>query len=336
MSTPIRVLAAPSRLLSVAPMMAWTDRHCRFFHRRLAPPVLLHTEMIVARAIIHGDRERLLCHDPSEHPLVLQLGGGDPEELHRAAQLAVPFGFAGIDLNVGCPSPRASGGGFGACLMRDPMRVADCVRALIEAVPPWMEVSVKCRLGVDAQDGQQDLDRFVAAVAEAGVRILNVHARKALLEGLDPAANRTVPPLDYERVFRLKATFPELTIILNGGLDTQKAVATALRHVDGVMIGRAAYRRPWWFSRLSAALHPGVAHPLDRIELLRSLRPYVEQQLARGERLAAIVRPWFGLFQAEPGGRRFRQMLSEGARSAGASWETVERALAAVRLPLAA
>jgi tRNA-dihydrouridine synthase A len=317
-------------------MMAWTDRHCRYFHRRLAPPALLHTEMIVARAIVYGRVERLLAHDPSEQPLVLQLGGSDPEELHQAARLAVPFGFAGIDLNVGCPSPRASGGGFGACLMRDPGRVAECVRALIEAVPPGTEVSLKCRLGVDEQDTERDLDRFVSAIAGAGCRVLTVHARKALLGGLDPAANRKVPPLDYERVFRLKASFPKLTIVLNGGLNRREQVEAALRHVDGVMIGRAAYQRPWWFSRLSAALHPWIPHPQDRISLLRSMRTYVEEQLERGERLSEMVRPWFGLFQAEPGGRRFRRLLSEGARKTTAGWETVERALEALTLPIAA
>lgn len=336
MSPQVPAVCAPSRLLSVAPMMAWTDRHCRYFHRRLAPPALLHTEMIVARAIVHGPRERLLAHDASERPLVLQLGGGDPEELHRAACLAVPFGFAGIDLNVGCPSPRASGGRFGACLMREPQRVAACVRALIEAVPSGVEVSVKCRLGVDEQDVEADLERFVAAIAEAGCRILTVHARKALLAGLDPAANRRVPPLDHQRVFRLKAAFPQLTIVLNGGLDSREAVERALERVDGVMIGRAAYQRPWWFSRLSAALHPRIAHPHDRIALLQSLRPYVEAQLRCGERLGPIVRPWYGLFQGEAGGARFRRMLAEGARDACASWATVERALAALRLPLAA
>jgi tRNA-dihydrouridine synthase A len=317
-------------------MMAWTDRHCRYFHRQLAPPALLHTEMIVARAILHGDRGRLLEHDAGERPLVLQLGGGEPETLYRAARLAAPFGFAGIDLNVGCPSPRACEGDFGACLMRDPARVADCVRALVEAVAPALEVSVKCRLGVDEQDTERDLERFVAAVAEAGCRVLIVHARKAWLSGLDPAANRSVPPLDYQRVFRLKADFPALTIVLNGGLTTREAVEAALRHVDGVMIGRAAYQRPWWLSRLSAALHPAVLHPRDRVALILSMRPYVERQLARGERLAAIVKPWYGLFHCEPGGRRFRRILVEETRGKGGGWTTVERALQALALPLAA
>lgn len=316
----------PSQLrLSVAPMMDWTDTHCRVFHRLLAPHARLYTEMVHANAVIHGDRARLLAMDPGEHPVALQLGGSEPDLLAQAARLGAEHGFDEINLNCGCPSDRVQAGRFGACLMREPTLVADSVAAMIEAVPSTVPVTVKCRLGVD---DDHDWDRFLAfidTVAAAGCRMFVVHARNAWLQGLSPKENREVPPLRYDWAYRLKQERPALQVIVNGGIATQDEATAHLDHVDGAMLGRAAYHDPYLLHRLDVAWFGGELR--SRGELLRALRPYVESQLARGVYLKHITRHLLGLFAGERGGRAYRQVLSEGAHKSGADWSLIEQAL---------
>jgi tRNA-dihydrouridine synthase A len=323
---------ASARRLSVAPMMDWTDRHCRYFHRQLAADARLYTEMVHANAVLHGDRERLLGFDPSEQPLALQLGGSEPELLAAATRIAADLGYAEVNLNVGCPSDRVQSGRFGACLMREPALVADCFAAMQAAVS--IPVTVKCRIGVDDQDPADSLFGFVDTVAAAGCQVFAVHARKAWLQGLSPKENRDVPPLDYPLVYRLKRERPGLVVVINGGIEDEAAVDEHLRHVDGVMIGRAAYHTPYLLHRLQQRLFGGQLLPRD--ELLQRLRPYVDAQLARGVALKHIVRHVLGLFHGERGGRVFRQILSEGAHREGADWTLVEHALQPTRLREAA
>jgi tRNA-dihydrouridine synthase A len=311
--------------LCVAPMMDWTDRHCRYFHRQLAADARLYTEMVHANAVLHGDRERLLGYDPAEQPLALQLGGSKPALLAAATRIAAELGYVEVNLNVGCPSDRVQSGRFGACLMREPALVADCFAAMQAAVA--IPVTVKCRIGVDDQDPQDSLFGFVDTLAAAGCRVFAVHARKAWLQGLSPKENRDVPPLDYPLVYRLKRDRPDLVIVINGGIEEEAAVDEHLRHVDGVMIGRAAYHTPYLLHRLQRRLFDGQCAPLPREALLQRLRPYVEAQLTRGAALKHIVRHLLGLFHGERGGRVFRQILSEGAHRPGADWALVERAL---------
>lgn len=309
-------------------MMDWTDRHCRYFHRLLAPRALLYTEMVTAAAVLHGDRERLLGFDPAEQPLALQLGGSEPDELARAARIGADCGYDEINLNVGCPSDRVQSGRFGACLMREPALVADCVRAMREAVAgSGVEITVKCRIGVDEQDEYAGLAEFVEHVHAAGCTTFIVHARKAWLQGLSPRENREVPPLDYERVYRLKHEHPQLTVIINGGISTLDAVQVHLRQVDGVMLGRTAYHEPYRLAEIEHALH-GTPLPA-RDDILQQLRPYVEAHLARGDRLQHITRHILGLYQGLPGARAFRRVLSEQAHRGDADWCVVERAMAA-------
>jgi tRNA-dihydrouridine synthase A len=315
-------------------MMDWTDRHCRVFHRLLAPHARLYTEMVNALAIRHGDRARLLGFDPSEHPLALQLGGSDPRVLAEAARVGVEFGYDEINLNCGCPSDRVQAGRFGACLMREPGLVADCVAAMRAVVT--VPVTVKCRIGVDDQDEFAALHGFVERVRQAGCEVFIVHARKAWLKGLSPKENRDLPPLDYARVLALKRAFPELTIVLNGGLSTTAAVlehlaANAGVVLDGVMLGRAVYHQPWWLHELDSLLFAaGSNRPQDRAELLQRWRPYVTRQLAAGEVLAHLTRHVLGLYQGLPGARRFRRVLSERAHLASSGWEVVVAAQAAL------
>lgn len=316
----------PSQLrLSVAPMMDWTDTHCRVFHRLLAPHARLYTEMVHANAVIHGDRARLLAMDPVEHPVALQLGGSEPELLAQAARVGAAHGFDEINLNCGCPSDRVQAGRFGACLMREPKLVADSVAAMIEAVPATVPVTVKCRLGVD---DDHDWDRFLAfidTVAGAGCRMFVVHARNAWLQGLSPKENREVPPLRYDWAYRLKQQRPALQVIVNGGIATEHEATAHLDHVDGAMLGRAAYHDPYLLHRLDVAWFGGELR--SRGELLRALRPYVESELARGVYLKHITRHLLGLFAGERGGRAYRQVLSEGAHKPGADWSLIEQAL---------
>ncbi len=311
-------------------MMDWTDRHCRYFHRLLAPHALLYTEMVTAQAVIHGDRGRLLGFDPAEQPVALQLGGSDAGELAQAARIGADLGYVEINLNVGCPSDRVQSGSFGACLMREPALVADGVAAMRAAVAhTGATVTVKCRLGVDDQDEDLALAEFVDAVHAGGCNVFIVHARKAWLKGLSPKENRDVPPLNYERVYRLKREHPHLAVIINGGISSVAATHDHLRHVDGVMLGRTAYHEPY---RLAEIEHEVFGTPLpERDEVLRRLRPYVEAHLARGERLQHITRHILGLYQGLPGARAFRRVLSERAHRAEAGWGVIEQALAARR-----
>ena len=316
-----------SARLSVAPMMDWTDRHCRYFHRLLAPQARLYTEMVHANAVLHGDRHRLLGFSAHERPLALQLGGSEPEVLAAATRIAQDEGFDEVNLNVGCPSDRVQSGRFGACLMREPALVAECIAAMRASVS--IPVTVKCRLGVDEQEDYVSLRDFIDSVAATGCDTFVVHARKAWLQGLSPKENREVPPLRYEQVYRLKLERPHLTILINGGIVAVDAAHEHLRHTDGVMLGRAAYHEPYFLHTLHGEIYtPGVA-PRSRAELLRELEPYVREELARGTALKHITRHVLGLFHGQPGGRAFRQILSEGAHRAGADWSLVERALAA-------
>jgi tRNA-dihydrouridine synthase A len=312
----------------IAPMMDWTDRHCRYFHRLLSPRARLYTEMVTSAALVRGGQLRLLAHSPQEYPLALQLGGSEPAELAQAARLGAEAGYDEINLNVGCPSDRVQSGRFGACLMREPALVGDCVKAMREAVAAAgraVPVTVKCRIGVDDQDDYAGLQHFTEIMLEAGVRVLAVHARKAWLKGLSPKENREVPPLDYARVYRLKREFPQLTVVLNGGITTVEQVRSHLAQLDGVMLGRAAYHDPYLLAQLEAALY-GAPLP-SRADVLQRLRPYVEAELARGTALKHLSRHLLGLYQGEPGARAFRRTLSEGAHLPGAGWDLLEQAL---------
>ncbi|MEL1262834.1 tRNA dihydrouridine(20/20a) synthase DusA [Pseudoxanthomonas putridarboris] len=313
------------KMIAVAPMMDWTDSHCRVFHRLLAPHARLYTEMVHAQAVIHGDRDRLLGFDEVEHPVAVQLGGSEPEHLAQAARIAQDWGYDEVNLNVGCPSDRVQAGRFGACLMREPALVADCVAAMIAAV--HVPVTVKCRLGVDEQEDYDLFHAFIEQVSAAGCRVFFVHARKAWLQGLSPKENREIPPLRYDWAYRLKRERPELIVAINGGIATVEQVREHLRHTDGVMIGRAAYHEPYVLHEMDAALSGGDLR--DRAGLLRAWRPYVERQLSCGVALKHMTRHVLGLFHAQPGGRAFRQILSEGAHRPGADWSLVEQALAA-------
>ena len=322
---PSTAVIAPDQLrLSVAPMMDWTDTHCRVFHRLLAPHARLYTEMVHANAVIHGDRGRLLALDPVEHPVALQLGGSEPELLARAARIGAEAGFGEINLNCGCPSDRVQAGRFGACLMREPTLVAASVAAMVEACN--VPVTVKCRLGVDDDHDYGRFRAFIDEVAAAGCRMFVVHARNAWLQGLSPKENREVPPLRYDWVYRLKRERPDLQVLVNGGIATAEEATAHLQHVEGAMLGRAAYHTPYLLHRLDVAWFGGELR--SRAELLRALQPYVEAQLASGVFLKHITRHLLGLFAGERGGRAFRQVLSEGAHRPGADWSLVERALA--------
>jgi len=315
-----------SMRLCVAPMMDWTDSHCRVFHRLLAPHARLYTEMVHANAVLLGDRARLLGFDPVEHPVALQLGGSDPQALAQATRIGAEWGYDEVNLNCGCPSDRVQAGRFGACLMREPALVADCVAAMIAAAGP-VPVTVKCRLGVDDDHDYDRFRAFVDTVAATGCNTFVVHARNAWLQGLSPKENREVPPLRHEWPWRLKRERPDLQVLVNGGIASVEQAQAQLAHADGVMIGRAAYHDPYELHRMDVALYGGQLR--DRAELLRGLRPYVEAQLGQGVALKHIVRHVLGLFHGQPGGRAFRQVLSEGAHREGADWSLVERALAA-------
>jgi len=318
--------------LSVAPMMDWTDTHCRVFHRLLAPSARLYSEMVHANAVIHGDRARLLALDPVEHPVALQLGGSEPALLAQAARIGAEHGFDEINLNCGCPSDRVQAGRFGACLMREPVLVADSVAAMIDAVSSLdrpVPVTVKCRLGVDDDHDWDRFRAFIDAVADAGCRMFVVHARNAWLKGLSPKENREVPPLRYDWAYRLKRERPQLQVIVNGGIATLEEALAHLDHADGAMLGRAAYHDPYLLHRLDVAMSGSGLQSRD--ELLRALRPHVEGWLARGVALKHVTRHVLGLYHGQPGGRAFRQVLSEGAHKPGADWSLVERAIATTR-----
>ncbi|MEL7347506.1 MAG: tRNA dihydrouridine(20/20a) synthase DusA [Pseudomonadota bacterium] len=323
-----------SRRLSVAPMMEWTDRHCRSFHRRFSRHSLLYTEMVNAAGMVLGDAAWLMDHGTAEHPLALQLGGSDPHLLARAVRLAADRGFVEINLNIGCPSDRVQAGRFGACLMREPALVAECLVAMREAAgETGPEITAKCRLGVDEQDPAETLPAFLDTLAGAGVRHVIVHARKAWLQGLSPKENRTVPPLDYDLVRQLAAARPDLAISLNGGIGT---LAEAQEHLAdgvfaGVMIGRAAYHEPAAILGGADALITGVATPaVDAVDAVLAMQPYIDAHLTAGGRLHAVTRHMLGAFAGRPGARAWRRILSEESTAEGADFRTVRRALAAV------
>jgi tRNA-dihydrouridine synthase A len=309
-------------------MMEWTDRHCRFFHRLLTRRALIYTEMITTGAVLHGDRMRLMAFAEAEHPVALQLGGCDPQALARCARIAEDFGYDEVNLNVGCPSDRVQEGRFGACLMAEPALVGDCVAAMRAAVN--LPVTVKCRIGIDEQDPEEALEALARAVEVAGVAALVVHARKAWLAGLSPRENRDVPPLDYGRVYRLKAAHPDLCIVLNGGITGVDHASAQLAHVDGVMMGRAAYQEPWRLLAVDPVLFGELASFSSLKAAAEALIPYIERELACGTRLNAITRHVLGLFRGVPGARAFRRHLATEAVKPGATAATFRAALALV------
>lgn len=317
-----------SGLLSIAPMMDWTDRHCRYFHRLLTRRARLYTEMVVADAVIHGDRARLLGFSPEEHPLAIQLGGSEPLKLAEAARIAAGLGYDEVNLNVGCPSDRVQSGTFGACLMREPATVAACVAAMKAAVD--VPVTVKCRLGVDDQDPETALDALADAVLAAGADGLVVHARKAWLQGLSPKENREIPPLDYDRVYRLKARLPTTFVAINGGVGSLAEARAHLAHVDGVMIGRAAYHTPDILAAVDATIFGDPRPVPDPHEVVATMADYAGGVVAAGGRLSHVTRHMLGLFHGKPGARQWRRVLSAEAVRSGAGPEVLFRALAAV------
>ena len=310
--------------IQVAPMMDWTDRHCRYFLRLLSPSAMLYTEMVTAAAIHHGDYAILLEFDAAEHPVALQVGGSDPALMAEAARRGTEFGYDEININVGCPSDRVQSGQFGACLMASPGVVANCLRAMQGETD--VPVTVKTRIGIDDEDSYVFLRQFVNAQLQAGCRKFIVHARVAILEGLSPKENRSVPPLRYEHVYRLKEELPDVEIVLNGGLTTVEQVDAALQQVDGVMIGRQAYHDPYFLATLEQHLRPDWRPP-GRHEVVAQMIPYVEKELARGERLGRITRHMLGLFTGQPGARAWRRYISENAFRDGAGLEVLLTAL---------
>lgn len=330
MENTLRTNVVSASRLSVAPMMDWTDRHCRYLHRLLSSRALLYTEMVTAPALVRGGALHLLDFSPEEHPVALQLGGSDPAELAEAARLGAEAGYDEINLNVGCPSDRVQSGTFGAVLMKEPALVADCCAAMIEATD--VEITVKCRIGVDDQNPEEVLPEFLARVAAAGVGRFTIHARKAWLQGLSPKENRDIPPLDYDLVQRMKGLFPALHLSVNGGISTLSEARTFLdAGMDGVMLGRAAYHNPADILGPADRLIFGEDTP-DRTpeDAVRAMRPYIETHLAQGGKLHQITRHMLGLFAGRPGARAWRRVLSEGATRPGANYALVEEALAQV------
>ena len=338
MAGPARDRAFPDKLkmpldqshrFTVAPMMEWTDSRCRVFHRILTRRARLYTEMVTTGAVIHGDRARLLGFDASEHPVALQLGGSKPADLAAAARIGEDFGYDEINLNVGCPSDRVKEGRFGACLMAEPDLVADGVAAMKRAVR--IPVTVKCRIGIDDQDPEIALDRLARAVVAAGADMLIVHARKAWLNGLSPKENRDIPPLDYDRIYRLKAAMPQVPIVINGGIGSIDEAKRHLEHVDGVMLGRAAYQEPWRLLSVDSDIFGEISPHDDMIAALEAMMPYIAGQLARGTRLHAITRHLVGAFHGIPGARAFRRHLSVHGVKPDAGLDVLRDALDLVR-----
>tara|TARA_R110000751_G_scaffold146094_2_gene249677 strand:+ start:13109 stop:14110 length:1002 start_codon:yes stop_codon:yes gene_type:complete len=315
---------------AIAPMMDWTDRHCRYLHRLLTKHALLYTEMVVADAVIHGDRERLIGFDPSEHPVALQLGGSDPLKMAEAARIAAQMGYDEINMNVGCPSDRVKSGRFGACLMQEPGLVATCVEAMKAAVE--IPVTVKCRIGVDDQDPELALDAMATSVFDAGADALWVHARKAWLQGLSPKENRDVPPLDYDRVFRLKQKFASQFIGINGGIEALNQALDLLPHVDGVMLGRAAYHNASLLTDVDHLFYGDAVSTVDWNGVCDAMMDHAQRHMATGGRLIHVTRHMVGLFHGLPGARRFRQILSNGASQPEAGPEIIKEAFDAVQL----
>lgn len=317
-----------NRLISVAPMMEWTDRHDRYFLRLIAPEIFLYTEMVTTGALLHGDYQRFLSFNPEEHPLALQLGGSEPSKLGQCAKMGEEFGYDEINLNVGCPSDRVKSGRFGACLMLDPALVADCVSAMVASVK--VPVTVKCRIGVDDQDSFEALTHFIQTVSNAGCTIFIIHARKAWLNGLSPKQNREIPPLQYDVVKKIKQDFPHLTIILNGGIKTLSDIDAHLPFVDGIMIGREAYSNPYFLAEIHNKYYAGEK-ALSRDQVIERLIPYVDQELQTNTKLSNITRHILGLYQSQQGARLWRRHLSENAHKPGATSEIIKEALEGVK-----
>ena len=313
--------------IAVAPMMDWTDRHCRFFLRLLSPGAMLYTEMVTAAAIVHGDADRFLRYNAEEHPIALQLGGSEPEWMAQATAMAAKFGYDEININVGCPSDRVQSGQFGACLMARPDIVADCFQAMQSETD--IPITVKSRIGIDDRDDEEFLRTFVTTLVDAGCKKFIVHARIAILEGLSPKENRTVPPLDYERVYRLKRDFPELEIVINGGLTQIGHVDAVLQQVDGAMIGRQAYHQPYFLAELERHFDAAKGVP-SREDVVEQMLPYIDRQLANGVPLNSISRHMLGLFAGQPGARAWRRYISEHAHREGAGSEILVNALNAM------
>ena len=319
----------------IAPMMDWTDRHCRFFHRLLTRHARLYTEMVTTGALIHGDVPRHLDFNAEEHPLALQLGGSEPDDLAHCARLAERWGYDEVNLNCGCPSERVQRGAFGACLMAEAPLVRDCIKAMVDAVA--IPVTVKHRIGIDRTDSYDFVRDFVGTVADGGARVFIVHARSAWLKGLSPKENREIPPLRYDYAARLKADFPHLTIVLNGGLAAEPAIAAALEGLDGVMIGRHAYHEPWSLATVDARFFGDAGRPPGRAAVAQTMRDYARRAVAAGAPLRAVTRHMLGLYQGLPGARAWRRELSDSARLAAGDADLIVRAASGVRvLPLAA
>ena len=314
-----------NRLLSVAPMMDWTDRHCRFFHRLLAPSALLYTEMVTTGAIIHGDADRHLAYNPEEHPVALQLGGSEPDDLAACARIAEKYGYDEINLNVGCPSDRVQRGSFGACLMLEPQLVRDCMSAMLDVVD--IPVTIKTRLGVDDHESYQFMSDFVGTVAESGCSVFIMHARKAFLEGLSPKQNRDVPPLHYDWVYRLKKESPKLDVVINGGINSVAEVKSHLDHVDGVMLGRTAYQSPWILAECQRQLFDD--NGISRQDIVEAMSAYIERQVSAGTAVKHISRHLLGLFQGLPGAKAWRRYLSENAYRDDNNTDLLRQALSA-------
>lgn len=314
-----------NRRFSVAPMLDWTDRHCRYFYRLLSRHAVLYTEMVTSGAILHGNSERYLLFNQEEHPVALQLGGSNPKHLALCAKIAEDYGYDEVNLNVGCPSDRVQNGRFGACLMAEPALVADCVAAMRQVIS--IPVTVKSRIGIDDRDSYAKLTQFVADVAAGGCETFIVHARKAWLSGLSPKQNRLIPPLRYDVVFQLKQDFPELEIIINGGIDSLEAAIELLKPVDGVMLGREVYHNPYMLSEVDNRLFGEKCRHKTRQEVVLALIPYVQQQLQQGARLNAIARHLLGLFHGVDGARAWRRYISENANKSGADEQVLLRAL---------
>jgi tRNA-dihydrouridine synthase A len=314
-----------NRLFSVAPMMECTDRHDRYFLRLIAPHVLLYTEMVTTGALIHGDHQRLLAFDSSEHPIALQLGGSEPQKLAHCAKLGEDFGYDEINLNVGCPSDRVKSGRFGACLMLDPLLVAECISAMCNAVS--IPVTIKCRIGVDQQDSYESLYYFIDNVSNAGCNVFIIHARKAWLNGLSPKQNREVPPLRYDVVKQIKQDFPYLTIILNGGIKTLLHIEEQLPFVDGIMIGREAYSNHYFLYEIHNKYYPNFQPSFSRHAIINKFIPYIEQQIRNNIKLSSITRHILGLYQGQPGARKWRRHLSENAHKENCGIEAIQEAL---------
>lgn len=319
----------PPRRLSIAPMLDWTDRHYRYFARQISRNSWLYTEMVTTGALLHGDVARHLGFDEAEHPLALQLGGSEPDELARCARLALDWGYDEVNLNVGCPSERVQKGAFGACLMAEPALVADCVKAMRDAVGDALDVTVKHRIGIDRVEEYDFLRGFVDTVADAGCRTFIVHARNAILKGLSPKENREIPPLKYDYVYRLKQERPELEILINGGVKTLAEIDAHLQHVDGVMVGREAYHNPWLMADWDQRYYGAAARSGDRVDVALAMVPYIERQLAAGHKVRNVARHILGLFQGVPGARAWRRMLSDAARLDGADAGLIVEALQA-------